>query len=437
MASPHPSQTDVSDYMDAEDAMDIEEARTPRGASPDPWAATPEPSLDAMFNSEFESMRNQLFIDHQHAQEALRHIIPPTSQNPPGPSTRYQGGRPPDGSAIISTEQISDGGDRESSASGSSYTPSTDGESSDTQTQGTNVTTEHEYTGAGDDYEDPNPDSSQPGSYSNGPQQYVPDPDPDHMETDHQPGSSSNGPRRYEPNTDHANFNPDMPATRRDFVEMTRCIGDLSSAVQKTAEVNKRIFDLLLSEQAKANPGLPRRRSTSNSNNGGEGDYDADDDDDSPSAPRMTGPPKRRKAGDNRLAEDVRQHARSLMFRESTDSPFDLASREEIDNWTARPDGEAASSVFFKPDLDAPPGTPWNRSHVRVFVRTFLDADTFECVNQERIKRAFISHLKALRQKYKIQQSSHEEQAQRQDRANRDERKRNVCIFCFHPSVLP
>lgn len=125
------------------------------------------------------------------------------------------------------------------------------------------------------------------------------------------------------------------------------------------------------------------------------------------------------------------------MFRESTDSPFDLASREEIDNWTARPDGEAASSVFFKPDLDAPPGTPWNRSHVRVFVRTFLDADTFECVNQERIKRAFISHLKALRQKYKIQQSSHEEQAQRQDRANRDERKRNVCIFCFHPSVLP
>ena len=72
-----------------------------------------------------------------------------------------------------------------------------------------------------------------------------------------------------------------MPATRRDFVEMTRCIGDLSSAVQKTAEVNKRIFDLLLSEQAKANPGLPRRRSTSNSNNGGEGDYDADDDDDS------------------------------------------------------------------------------------------------------------------------------------------------------------
>ncbi len=96
-----------------------------------------------------------------------------------------------------------------------------------------------------------------------------------------------------------------MPATRRDFVEMTRCIGDLSSAVQKTAEVNKRIFDLLLSEQAKANPGLPRRRSTSNSNNGGEGDYDADDDDDSPSAPRMTGPPKRRKAGDNRLAVSI------------------------------------------------------------------------------------------------------------------------------------
>ncbi|KAF9498021.1 hypothetical protein BDN71DRAFT_1504438 [Pleurotus eryngii] len=30
MASPHPSQADVSDYMDAEDTMDIEEARTPR-----------------------------------------------------------------------------------------------------------------------------------------------------------------------------------------------------------------------------------------------------------------------------------------------------------------------------------------------------------------------------------------------------------------------
>ncbi|KDQ28551.1 hypothetical protein PLEOSDRAFT_156293 [Pleurotus ostreatus PC15] len=42
MASPHPSQSDVSDYMDAEDAMDIEEARTPRN-----WNSTFEAEIIA------------------------------------------------------------------------------------------------------------------------------------------------------------------------------------------------------------------------------------------------------------------------------------------------------------------------------------------------------------------------------------------------------
>lgn len=63
--------------------------------------------LDAMLNSEFSSMQNQLSLDYQRAQEALRRTNHPNFQNPSGPSTGYQGGQTHDGSAMISAEQIS------------------------------------------------------------------------------------------------------------------------------------------------------------------------------------------------------------------------------------------------------------------------------------------------------------------------------------------
>lgn len=116
------------------------------------------------------------------------------------------------------------------------------------------------------------------------------------------------------------------------------------------------------------------------------------------------------------------------MSREFADSPFDIPSQREVERWTDDQNAEeAASAGYFKPDLRDPPSSPWNRSHVRVFIKTFLEADTFECVDKARIKKAFLGHLKALRQKYLRQQSNPREQANRQARANRDERKRNVC----------
>ncbi|KAF9500278.1 hypothetical protein BDN71DRAFT_1355543, partial [Pleurotus eryngii] len=115
------------------------------------------------------------------------------------------------------------------------------------------------------------------------------------------------------------------------------------------------------------------------------------------------------------------------MSREFADTPFDLPSQQEVERWTDDQNAEeAASTGYFKPDLRAPPSSPWNRSHVRVFIRTFLEADTFECVDKSRIRKAFLGHLKALRQKYLHQQSNPREQANRQARANRDERKRNL-----------
>ncbi|KAL0959438.1 hypothetical protein HGRIS_014682 [Hohenbuehelia grisea] len=104
-----------------------------------------------------------------------------------------------------------------------------------------------------------------------------------------------------------------------------------------------------------------------------------------------------------------------------------VPSRQEVHTWTTlRPSREACTEESFQPDLTSSPGTPWNQSHVKVFVKSFLDFGAYHCTNRDQLKKAFATHLKSLRRKYQKQQLTEARRKERQRKANREERKRNL-----------
>jgi hypothetical protein len=107
--------------------------------------------------------------------------------------------------------------------------------------------------------------------------------------------------------------------------------------------------------------------------------------------------------------------------------PFtNVPSTREVENYDPSQDGEACTETNFRPDLNAPPGTPWNQSVTSVFVQSFVSADRFECEDEELIRAGFSVHLKSLRNSYKNVQRSEDANIERQKQSNRAERKRNV-----------
>lgn len=116
---------------------------------------------------------------------------------------------------------------------------------------------------------------------------------------------------------------------------------------------------------------------------------------------------------------------RNLMRRPTRTAPFlDLPSPAEVENWN--PSRAACSAETLRPDLNSPPGTPWNTSVMEVFVQSFLSAGFFECTEPDIIAKAFSAHLRTLRKQYVSQHLSLEARAERSKKASRAERKRNV-----------
>jgi hypothetical protein len=113
------------------------------------------------------------------------------------------------------------------------------------------------------------------------------------------------------------------------------------------------------------------------------------------------------------------------MRRPTRTAPFpDLPSPAEVANWN--PSHAACSAEALRPDLNSPPGTPWNKSVTEVFVQSFLSAGFFECTEPDTIAKAFSVHLRTLREQYVSQHLSPEARAERSKKAGRAERKRNV-----------
>ncbi|KAF8220729.1 hypothetical protein L208DRAFT_1332172, partial [Tricholoma matsutake] len=75
----------------------------------------------------------------------------------------------------------------------------------------------------------------------------------------------------------------------------------------------------------------------------------------------------------------------------------------------------------FHPDLNSPPGTPWNKSVTAVFVQSFMDTNQYECKNKEKIRHTFISHLKSLCCTWTLQNMSQDTQQRAAGKARRDE----------------
>lgn len=107
-----------------------------------------------------------------------------------------------------------------------------------------------------------------------------------------------------------------------------------------------------------------------------------------------------------------------------------MPTREEVEDWNPRR-RPACTVDNFRPDLNSPPGTPWNKSVTAVFVQSFIDADQYECESKEKIRCAFVSRLKSLRRAWTLQNMNQDAQQRAVAKARRDERKRNVRSSCL------
>ncbi|KAH9885103.1 hypothetical protein C8Q73DRAFT_660346 [Cubamyces lactineus] len=117
------------------------------------------------------------------------------------------------------------------------------------------------------------------------------------------------------------------------------------------------------------------------------------------------------------------------MNREDRQSPFDatlIPSIEEVKRYDPRRDGHCCTSERFRPDLRSPPGSVWNKSAVKVFAKSFVDADEYECNDEGVVKKIFATHLRHLHRKYLRSTSGEAKQLEARKRANREERKRGL-----------
>lgn len=122
-------------------------------------------------------------------------------------------------------------------------------------------------------------------------------------------------------------------------------------------------------------------------------------------------------------------HARILMKREHRRSTFDLTlipTKEEVKRYDPRSDGYCCTAEHFRPDLNSSPGTPWNKSAIAVFARSFIDSDEYECDDITLVKEVFYTHLRHLSRKYKVSIGAEADKTEVKKRVNRVERKRGV-----------
>ncbi len=117
------------------------------------------------------------------------------------------------------------------------------------------------------------------------------------------------------------------------------------------------------------------------------------------------------------------------MNRDNNLDPFDealLPLEEEVAQFDLHLHHPCCTATFFRPDLRGKTKTLWNRSAVRVFVRSFLDMGQYACKDKWEIEQAFWSHLKYLQLVFKQRGTSAEAKRQARRYANRAERKRLV-----------
>ncbi len=121
------------------------------------------------------------------------------------------------------------------------------------------------------------------------------------------------------------------------------------------------------------------------------------------------------------------------MKRVHSRSSFDLTlipTPEEFERYNPKTDGYCCTEERFRPDLNSAPGTPWHKSAIKVFARSFDDSDEFKCEDIHKIKKVFTTHLRHLVKKYKRSISGDAAKLAAKKRANREERKRGVSAIC-------
>ncbi|OBZ66301.1 hypothetical protein A0H81_13818 [Grifola frondosa] len=237
---------------------------------------------------------------------------------------------------------------------------------------------------------------------------------------------------RIDPTADanHSCPNP-VPASRADILELREDIQEVGRNLGRFADA----IMTLVSKESLPQHRNDREKGTNVTamdvdDEGSEGDVD----DTIPSSPRRhprkaAAIPRHRSEDSITLSKDVQRHARLLMDRESPDSAFDpkyMATREEVLAFDPSR-GYCCTADNFRPDLVSPPGTPWNKSVAKVFVRSFLDEDIYLCSDPDLITAAFRSHLKYLRKVFdKRENLSDLEIVFHKRVAKRTERKRNL-----------
>ncbi|KAI0681770.1 hypothetical protein C8T65DRAFT_598124 [Cerioporus squamosus] len=116
------------------------------------------------------------------------------------------------------------------------------------------------------------------------------------------------------------------------------------------------------------------------------------------------------------------------MNRGSRSAPFDdtlVPGADEVQAYDPK-SGPCCTAERFRPDLNSPPGTPWNKSAARVFAQSFVDSDEFECDDVKLVREMFATHLIYLSRRYKRSRTSPEDQLKAQKLADRNERKREL-----------
>ncbi|OBZ73045.1 hypothetical protein A0H81_07122 [Grifola frondosa] len=205
----------------------------------------------------------------------------------------------------------------------------------------------------------------------------------------------------HAPQTTHGGHNP-IHATRDDILEMRQDLHNISHQLGRFADM---LMTVMLKDSSPKNPNDPGKGSEIKMEVDSDEGSAADVEDTIPSSPMFREPRKARiiparRSGDSlALARDVQQHARFLMNRENWNSPFDpafLAAEAEVLAFDPSR-GYCCTADHFRPDLGSPPGTPWNKSIAKVFVKSFMEEEIYSCTNSDEVEVAFRTHLKHLR----------------------------------------
>ncbi|OBZ70529.1 hypothetical protein A0H81_09423 [Grifola frondosa] len=229
-----------------------------------------------------------------------------------------------------------------------------------------------------------------------------------------------------------------IPASRDDILELRKDMREFGHQMGRFADaletwVSKQTREHEANHHDAHTPPNGMKPTETRGDDGGDDGSTADTEDHTPLIPtrarkKTTGFPKPRAPDAVSLAREVQHHARLLMNRESSGSPFDpqfLASESEVLEYTPS-SGYCCTADNFRPDLDSPPGSPWNKSVIRVFVNSFLEMGLYTCTDRDEIATAFQTHLKHLRRIYQKNIMSDLEVDQQKRVAKRAERQRNL-----------